>query len=163
MATGSVELGLPMKLNSLAAFWDEAGDQAAQLLRSEIDMPGLGTQSINSFAAHILLMATAPGDVWSKSEFERAALAVNHHLSVLFYSLAHDCKPDLFGYADIAAILDRCPPDGPRSDLPVETGWQQDNRWIRCSNIDGPGDGHKFYNGIDFMMLHNLAVLVFAA
>jgi hypothetical protein len=155
--------GLPVKLNAVAAFWEGAGGQAAQLLRSEIEMPGLGKQSINSFAAHILLMALAPSGVWSKQEFERAALAVNHHLSVLFYSLAHDSKPDLFGYADIAAILDRCPSDGPRSDLPIETGWQQDNRWIRCSNIDEPGEGNKLYNGVDFMMLHNLAVLVFAA
>jgi hypothetical protein len=77
--------------------------------------------------------------------------------------LAHQIKPDSLGYHDIAAIFDKCPPDRPRSDLSADTGWQQDNRWIRCSNIDEPGDGHKLYNGIDFMMLHNLAVLVFAA
>lgn len=154
--------GQKLPLNAVAAFWDGAGSQAAQLMRSEIDIPGLGKQSINSFAAHILLMAIAPSSVWSKQEFERAALAVNHHFAVLTYALAHQSKPDSFGYHDIAAILDRCPPDGPRSDLPVASGWQKDNRWIRCSNIDEPGDGHKFYNGVDFMMLHNLAALVFA-
>lgn len=165
-----IKLGpLESDLRPIAAFWDQAGSSAEQILRSEVTVPLLGenmtskTYAVNSFAEHILLMALACRDVWSKSEFERAALAVNHHLSVLFYSLAHDSKPDSFGYVDIVAILDRCPPDGPRSDLPIETGWQQDNRWIRCSNIDEPGDGHKLYSGIDFMMLHNLAVLVFAA
>ena len=155
-------LGLPVNLNSVAAFWDGAGSQAAQLLRSEIDFPGLGKQSINSFAAHILLMAIAPGNVWSKQEFERAALAVNHHFAALTYALAHQTRPDPFGYADIAVTLDRCPADGPRSDLPVETGWQKDNRWIRCSNIDEPEGGHSQYNGADFMMLHNLAQIVFS-
>ncbi len=155
--------GQKLTLTPVAAFWDGAGGRATQILRSDVDIPGLGKQSINSFAAHILLMAIAPSNVWSKQEFEQAALAVNHHFAVLTYGLAHQIKPDSFGYHDIAAILNKCPADGPRSDLPVETGWQQDNRWIRCSNIDEPGDGHKLYNGIDFMMLHNLAVLVFAA
>lgn len=154
-------LGLKVDLTPVAAFWDGAGSQAAQLLRSEVGIPGLGKQSINSFAAHILLMAIAPSDVWSKQEFEQAAMAVNHHFAVLTYALAHQTKPDLFGDQDIATILDRCPADGPRSDLLVETGWQKDNRWIRCSNIDEPGEGHKLYNGIDFMMLHNLAQIVF--
>jgi hypothetical protein len=154
-------LGQKLGLTPVATFWDGAGGQAAQLLRSEVNIPGLGKQSINSFAAHILLMAIAPNDVWSKQEFERAALAVNHHFAVLTYVLAHQSKPDSFNYQDIVAILDRCPANGPRSDLPVETGWQKDNRWIRCSNIDDPGDGHKQYNGIDFMMLHNLAQIVF--
>ena len=109
-------------------------------------------------------MALAPSDVWSKSEFERAAVAVNHHLAVLFYSLAHDTKPDLFTFADIQAIMDKCPAEGPRADLPTATGWQRDNRWIRCSDIDQPGSGEpKSYFGVDFLMLHNLAQIVFSS
>jgi hypothetical protein len=154
-------LGLPVKLNAVAAFWDGAGAKAAQLLRSEIEIPGLGKQSINSFAAHILLMAIAPGNVWSKQEFEQAALAVNHHLAVLTYALAHQTKPDSFGYLDIVTILNRCPADGPRSDLPVTTGWQKDNRWIRAKDTDEPSSGHRKYNGVDFLLLHNLALVVF--
>lgn len=154
-------LGQALTLNPVAAFWNDAGGQAAQLLRSEINIPGLGKQSINSFAAHIVLMALAPGDVWAKQEFERAALAVNHHFAVLTYALAHGNKPDSFSYHDILAILDRCPLDGPRSDLPTSSGWQKDNRWIRCSNINEPEGGHSQYNGVDFLMLHNLAQIVF--
>jgi len=154
-------LGQKLDLRPVAAFWDGAGDQAAELLRSEVNIPFLGKQSINSFAAHILLMAIATSDVWAKHEFEGAALAVHHHFAALTYALAHQTRPDLFGYEDVVAILDRCPPDGPRSDLPVATGWQKDNRWIRCSSIDEPGSGHKQYNGVDFLILHNLAQIVF--
>jgi hypothetical protein len=164
-----IKLGsLGSGLQSVATFWDRAGSSAEQILRTKVTIPLLGdnfgskTYKVKSFAEHILLMALAPSDVWSKNEFERAAVAVNHQLAVLFYSLAHDAKPELFTLADIQAILDECPDEGPRGDLPTETGWQQDNRWIRCSNIDEPGDGHKLYNGIDFMMLHNLAQIVFS-
>lgn len=155
-------------LRPIAAFWDQVGDKAEQILRTEVTIPLLGdnfsseTYKVKSFAEHILLMALAPSDVWSKSEFERAAVAVNHHLAVLFYSLAHDTKPDLFIFADIQAIMDKCPAEGPRADLPTATGWQRDNRWIRCSDIDQPGSGEpKRYFGVDFLMLHNLAQLVF--
>ena len=132
-------------------------------LRGEIDIPGLGKQSIHSFSAHIALMAAAPTDIWTQDEFEYAAMAVNHHLAVLTYALAHESTPDLFHFGDIRRILDRCPESGPRSDLPVETGWQRDNRWIRSRDTDKPGKGQKAYNGVDFLMLHNLAQIVFSA
>ena len=155
-------------LRPIAAFWDQVGDRAEQIMRTEVTIPLLGdnfgseTYKVKSFAEHILLMALAPSDVWSKSEFERAAVAVNHHLAVLFYSLAHNTKPELFDFADIQAILDECPAEGPSADLPTETGWQRDNRWIRCSDIDQPGSGEpKRYFGVDFLMLHNLAQIVF--
>lgn len=157
-------------LRPIAAFWDQVGDRAEQIMRTEVTIPLLGdnfgseTYKVKSFAEHILLMALAPSDVWSKSEFERAAVAVNHHLAVLFYSLAHDTKPELFTFADIRAIMDKCPVEGPRADLPTATGWQRDNRWIRCSDIDQPGSGGpRRYFGVDFLMLHNLAQLVFGA
>lgn len=165
-----IQLGelMELDLRPIAAFWDDVGDRAEQILRTEISIPFLGnnfgsdTYKIKSFAEHILLMALAHGDIWSKSEFERAAVAVNHHLAVLFYSLAHNTKPDLFTFADIQAMLDKCPAEGPRADLPIETGWQRDNRWIRCSDIDQPGSGEpRTYFGVDFLMLHNLAQLVF--
>lgn len=165
-----IQLGGLMEsdLRPIAAFWDQVGDRAEQIMRTEVTIPLLGdnfgseTYKVKSFAEHILLMALAPSDVWSQSEFVRAAVAVNHHLAVLFYSLAHGTKPDLFTFADIQAIMDKCPAEGPRADLPTETGWQRDNRWIRCSDIDQPGSGEpKRYFGVDFLMLHNLAQLVF--
>ena len=164
-----IKLGpLESDLRPIAAFWDQAGSSAEQILRTEVTIPLLGenfgseTYKVKSFAEHILLMALASSDVWSKSEFEHAAVAVNHQLAVLFYSLAHDTKPELFTFADVQTIMDRCPDEGPRGDLPVATGWQRDNRWIRCSDIDKPGSGTaKRYFGVDFLMLHNLGVLVF--
>ncbi len=152
---------LELPLNGVAAFWDNAGGQAADWLRGELHIPGLGKKSIPSFTAHIVLMAVAPSSIWTKAEFEETALAVNHYFAALTYALAHNVQPDSFHFGDIRAILDRCPKDGPRSDLPTETGWQKDNRWIRSRDIDEPGSGHRAYNGIDFLMLHNLAYIVF--
>jgi hypothetical protein len=164
-----IKLGpIESDLHPIAAFWDQTGSSAEEILRTEVTIPLLGenfaskTYKVKSFAEHILLMALASGDVWSKAEFDRAAVAVNHHLAVLFYSLAHDTKPELFAFADIQAIMDKCPDEGPRDDLPVATGWQRDNRWIRCSDLDEPGTGRPTrYFGVDFLMLHNLAKLVY--
>lgn len=91
----------PVNLSGIASFWDKIGGSGEQILSTKVTVPLLGengaskTFQIYSFAEHILLMALAPSDVWSKGEFERAAVAVNHHLAVLFYSLAHETKPDL--------------------------------------------------------------------
>ena len=89
-------------------------------------------------------------------------MAVIHHFAVLTRALAHNTKPELFHFGDIEAILERCPNGGPRSDLPAEIGWKRDNRWIRSKDTDKPGKGHKAYNGVDFLMLHNLAHIVFS-
>ncbi|MEO0900427.1 MAG: hypothetical protein AAFY71_28720 [Bacteroidota bacterium] len=164
-------LGFELPLNGVASFWDNSGDEAAVILQTSIDLKfdipvigevSLGEIEVNSFAAHIILMAIAPSDIWTKGEFEAAALSVNHHFSILLYSFASNSTPDSFGLAEIQEILDKCPSDGTQSDLPVETGWQKDNRWIRSRNIDEPGSGSKEYNGVDFLILHNLAEIVFS-
>lgn len=154
--------GQRIKLNGVASFWDTIGDKAAAILKTNVDIPILGTQEINSFAAHILLMTIAPTDIWSMSEFDAGALAVNHHLAIIFFALAHKSTPSSFGFLEMQGILDLCPETEPRSDLAVKTGWQKDNRWIRCSNLDKPGSGQKEFNGVDFLILHNLTRIVFS-
>jgi len=154
-------LGQEFALTPIAAFWDDTGDDAAEILRTKIDIPLLGEETINSFAAHILLMAIAPGEVWTQQELEKAALGVNHHLAALTYALAHNVRPLLFSAAEVQAILDQCPETGPRSDLPAESSWQTDNRWCRCKHIFEANNGHEEYNGVDFLILHNLALLAF--
>lgn len=146
---------------AVASFWDKFGTQAADLMRIRVKNP-LDEKLISvTFRAHIVLMAIAPSDVWAKDEFERAALSVNHHLAVLFYCIAHKCKPSAFYFEDVELIMDKCPETGPRGDLPVRTGWQRDNRWVRSSELDQPqGDTYEYF-GVDFLMLHNLAMLVF--
>ena len=155
-------VGIPLPLNLVASFWDDAGGPAEGWLRGQIDIPGFKTLKIHSFSTHIVLMAVAPTNIWKQADFEATAMAVNHHLAVLTYALAHNTKPHLFHFGDIRAILERCPDSGPRSDLPAKTGWQRDNRWIRSRDIGKPGKGHRAYNGVDFLMLHNLAQIVFS-
>ena len=156
-----IEIGpIQIGLQAVATFWDHVGKDAAQLIKTELDIPGIGKRRL-TFVAHLILMAIAPSDIWSKEEFEKAAVGVNHHLAVLAYSLAHNTTPSHFGYSDIEDIMNRCPDDGPRGDLPTDTGWQRDNRWIRCSEIHLPQEDARRYFGVDFLMLHNLAALTF--
>jgi hypothetical protein len=49
-------------------------------------------------------------------------MAVNHHLVVLTYALAHGVNPNAVNFRYIQAILDRCPESSPRSDLTDSSG-----------------------------------------
>jgi hypothetical protein len=106
-------------------------------------------------------MAIASTNIWSQDEFENAAIASNHHFSLLWYLLAHGVKPLKVTKRDIDIMLDACPDSGPRTGLSVSTGWQTDNRWIRCTNLDDSTEPGFRYAGLDFLMLHNINELVF--
>ena len=59
-------------------------------------------------------------------------------------------------------ILDACPDGGPRQSLDPKTGWNEDNRWIRAADLFKPSSGGpREYNGLDWMILHNLEQIVF--
>ncbi len=156
-------------LQGIASFWDDAGGNASEVLGSEIEIPILKRierlkdfkLKVKSFSSNIILMAIAPTEIWSSDEFENAAISVNHHFAALWYALAHGTTPKKFTKADIYRILEGCPDSGPRSGLPPNTGWQTDNRWIRCSDIDKPTDPGYRYFGVDFLMFHNICEIVF--
>jgi hypothetical protein len=161
----SVEIGL----QGIASFWDNIGAEAAGILGTEIQIPIVKDIDllkdfkikVKSFSAHIILMAIAPTEIWSADEFEKAALSVNHHLAALWNALVHNKKPAYFSKNDVETILEACPDTGPQSGLPVKSGWQTDNRWIRCSDIHEQTVSGNRYFGVDFLMLHNLKELVF--
>jgi hypothetical protein len=157
--------GQDLPLNGIASFWDSPSTASSveRLAGGSIQVPLLGQDlELNSFSLHILLMALAPSEVWDQGELERAALRSNHHLSVLLYAQVHGTQPQGFDEATIRRILDACPDTGPRASLDPSTGWARDNRWVRCSNIFEPAGGNEEYNGIDWMVLHNLHQLVYA-
>jgi hypothetical protein len=159
-------------LQGIASFWDSAGKEAATVLGAELDVPILPESlrlphlsglkiKVKSFSTHIILMAIASTNIWSQDEFENAAIASNHHFSLLWYLLAHGVKPLKVTKRDIDIMLDACPDSGPRTGLSVSTGWQTDNRWIRCTNLDDSTEPGFRYAGLDFLMLHNINELVF--
>ena len=107
-------------------------------------------------------MAIALDDVWNQREVEAAAIAANHHLAILTYAAAHNVMPLSIGHSEFNAILEKCPDTGPASNNPIETTWQQDDRWSRCTLLNRGGVNEvQSYNGLDFLIAHNLMQIVF--
>jgi hypothetical protein len=159
-------LGQRMRLTGVAALWDDPATarQIENLAGREFTIPIIGeTVELNSFALHIMLTALAPADVWNQEEVEGVAQKVNHHMSVLLYCLRHQGRlPQFFEKDTIDQILDSCPVTGPAKALSPGTGWNKDNRWVRSANLGEPSSGGpEEYNGIDWLLLHNLNELVF--
>ena len=154
-----------LPLNGIAAFWDDDGTPAtiARLAGQSFHFPFIGSIALNSFALHIMLMALAPSEIWSQPQLEDVALKSNHHLSTLWYCQLHDTKPQSFDKSTIQSILDACPEEGPKASLPAASGWQHDNRWVRCTNIFDATGGAEEFNGIDWLLLNNLSLLVYNA
>ena len=158
--------GITLTLTPVAAFWDDpvTARQVADLAGREFRIPLINQDvELNSFALHILLMALAPGDVWSQSELERVAIKANHHLSALLYCVRHGRRvPAEFDRSEVDGILAACPETGPRASVPTATGWNKDNRWVRSANLGEPsGGGTEEYNGVDWLVLYNFAQLAF--
>lgn len=157
--------GQLVSLLAIASFWDDPDNakQTAELVGDNIEIPLIDQEiSLNSFAVHILLMALASGEVWSQAEIEAVADKAGHHLASLFYCAAHrQSLPLHLNHAQIDQILADCPDSGPTAALPKETGWHKDNRWIRCLDLNEPSSGSAEYNGLDWLLLHNLSQIVF--
>lgn len=158
--------GATVPLTPVAAFWDDpvTARQVADLAGRKFRIPLINQGiELNSFALHILLMALAPGDVWSQSELERVATKATHHLSALLYCVRHGRRvPADFSRSEVDAILAACPDTGPRASLSPATGWNKDNRWVRSANLGEPsGGGTEEYNGVDWLVLYNLSQLAF--
>jgi hypothetical protein len=154
-------------LNGIAAFWGSsaATDVITNLAGKTFKLPlvtDMNPVEINSFALHILLMAIAPTEVWSQEALEPLGLKCNHHLAVLYNRQTHGSIPGGVSEQSVLDILDLCPTDGPRASLDATKGWREDNRWVRCTNIFDPGTGNEEYNGLDWMVLHNIEQLVYA-
>lgn len=158
--------GATLPLTPVAAFWDDpvTARQVADLAGREFSIPGLPLPiELNSFALHIVLMAVAHGDVWSQPEIERVAHKVHHHACTLIYCLRHPGRlPVGFDWQEVEGILDACPDEGPRASLDPATGWNNDNRWVRSANLgESSSGGTQEYNGVDWLLLHNLGQLAF--
>ena len=159
---------LPIRqgLTALAAFWDSPStakalstlaDEEFKIPLTDISLPRRG------FVLHMLLMLLVAGEVWSQLEVETLAKKSNHHLSALLYAVYHNAQPASIKSSSIDEILQACPLEGPSQGLPNNTGWQHDNRWVRCTNIYEPAAGADSYNGLDWLLLYNISRLAFAA
>jgi len=158
-------LGEPVPITGIASFWDspKTATSVQQLAGASIRLPVVNEElELNSFALHILLMSMAPSEVWEQREIEGLAVRANHHLSALLYAHVHGVQPQDFSEQVVQQILDACPETGPRASVDPSTGWAHDNRWVRCTSIFDPAVGNEEYNGVDWLVLHNLHELVYA-
>lgn len=156
--------GNEFKLNAIGTLWsnekvqkliaDNAGKEFAPAL-------GLPKIKLNAFAMHLLLMALAPADVWPQEAVEKTALSCNHQAAALLYAAAHHRLPLQLSRQTVQEILGRCPQEGPNGAAPVSSGWQKDCRWVRCLDLKEQGSGKLLFNGLDWMLLHNLDQIVF--
>lgn len=157
--------GQLISLLAIASFWDDpdTAKRTVELVGDNIEIPLIEEEiSLNSFAVHILMMALASGEVWTQAEIEAVVGKTSHHLATLFYCAAHrQSLPLHLDEAKIDQILADCPNSGPAAALPKETGWHKDNRWIRSLDLNEPSSGSAEYNGLDWLLLHNLSQIVF--
>jgi len=152
-------------LRPLAAFWDSPlSAQAITTLTSEdLNIPLTDiTLPRKGYVIHMILMLLASSEVWSQQELEVLALGSFHHLAILLYAAYHSCLPRGVTKSAIDEILDSCPLHGPAQGIASSSGWQNDNRWVRCANIFEINTGQNSYNGIDWLALHNTSQLAFA-
>jgi hypothetical protein len=156
--------GVRLPLDPIAAFWDSSLTPLAleNVIGLSLPIPVLGEDvQLNAFAIHILLMALSSGEVWSQAELERVALKANHHLAILLYCQAHAGRPAGLEISAAERIVDACPDTGPHAGLNADTGWQHDNRWIRCTDIFSANDGEDAFNGLDWLVFYNYCQLAF--
>jgi hypothetical protein len=156
---------------SLTSLWndDASVDWLGDLVGERIEilvllrsMLGLGNRDIElkSYALHMIFMATAIDlGIWSPEAQQRVALRGQHHLAVLLNARRSGRLTVALTPADIEAILDACPDSGPSGQNSPESGWAQDNRWIRCTKAYREGSSTDRFNGLDWLILHNLSRL----
>ena len=160
--------GVEMKLQPIGAFWADKGLPA--LLNHFVDgrwsprqntLPLLPAVNLKPFTLHIILMATAIDDVWSDAAHEGLSLNARHEVAVLTRSHRTGRMPSSLKKGQVDQLLALCPKTGPAANLDRATGWTHDNRWVRCSDAYDVTSGSSSFNGLDWMLLHNLHQLVF--
>ena len=157
-------LGQEVPLNGLKGLWSGVADGAPELIKWKIPMWGLDKPlQVNPFAVHILLMAIAPTGMWSDEDFRGTAYRAHHDVAWLWRQLAQGRLPRREDGERLQEILDRCPDNGPSSQLDAKTTWHTDNRSIRCLDVEVPTNvtADRQYNGVDWLVMAALKELMY--
>ena len=59
---------------------------------------------------------------------------------------------------NIRSFLLRCDERGPSNKQPI---WNKDNIWVRGGSGSPSAESEVLYNGLDYMVLHNLAQITY--
>jgi len=133
----------------VGSVWDAGG-----LLSSLLPLLG---QSVNAFTMHMAFSLLCSSEVWAQQELENASNK-NHLLSIILYAYYHNTGAMGVPWSDVRQLLLRCDERGPSN---KQEFWNQDNIWVRGGSGNRSDEGEEFYNGLDYMVLHNLAQIVY--
>ncbi len=133
----------------IASVWDAGG-----LLSAILQLLG---QPGNSFTYHMVFSMLCTTEVWAQQELENGSNK-DHLLSIILYAFYHNTGVMNVPWSNVKQLLNQCDEGGPSNKQQV---WNQDNLWVRGGS-GSPSDGsEEQFNGLDYMVLHNLAQIVY--
>ena len=138
---------------NIATVWDRGGILSELL----VILRNLGVD-IKTYSVHMALMLLCSDMVWTQPQLERSGNH-KHHLSSLLYVWYHppDSAPLMTPWSSISTQLEATT-TGPARDEPF---WNRDNIWVRGGTPAEKSSQNEWYNGVDYMLLHNLGKLAY--
>jgi hypothetical protein len=117
---------------------------------------------------HMIMAIAAVGRGWDRSTLAHLNLLAGTYdwdIYPLLYQALHGDAPDWplhepWLRARVLPVLNSAPWTGPASFVSV-SGWRSDHRFLRPTSAQEqtPEDTPTEYNGLDFMLLHNLSII----
>lgn len=161
-------LGVDTSLSTVASFWHDNAPSlfVPAIQRGSLEMYSGGPSiELKSFSVHMVLLSIAmQSGVWTRSELDHAAWPANHQLSLALYDVHVKNTGSLATITalvdSLASILQQCPDAGPSGDNIASTTWQKDNLYVRCLDLNDIGSSGNEYNGIDWLLMHNVLDLL---
>lgn len=133
----------------VGTIWDKGGILS--------DIFRLLGQQANPYTLHMAYSLLCSSDVWTQEQLENASYK-NHFLSIILYAYYHNTGVMKVPWNNMKNLLSGCSLSGPSNS---ELIWNRDNIWVR-GGTGTPSAGSEIqFNGLDYMVLHNLAQIVY--
>lgn len=135
-----------------------SGGHKFDLGQLNVEIP-LFANKDKSFARHIMLQCLAFEPAFSGAELIPPAVGSDHSWSMLLRLHAmRDMPPDAAAAKaaiDLHSFTDGFGPSG-KSAVP----WAKGNRWERCTDLQPTGVSSSLFNGLDYMSLEGMTLLI---
>ena len=109
------------------------------------------------FQLQMVLMLLCPSEVWAQRELELSRNS-RHYLSMLLYAKYHNTWIMTATWREARNLLIACSADGPSNN---ERVWNKDNLWVRGGPGSPSDDMKEQFNGLDYMVMHNLGQIIY--
>lgn len=132
----------------VGTLWD-SGRLISSILQA-LGQPG------NSFTYHMAFSLLCSSEVWAQQDLENVSNK-DHLLSIVLYAYYHKTGVMDVPWDKVQQLLNKCDEGGPSNKQQV---WNRDNLWVRGGS-ESPNGIEEQFNGLDYMVLHNLAQIVY--